>query len=253
MLPVLMYHGLHDDEGSRGRFDPVYSVRPEEFARQLDWLIDQGYTGVRVDHVPALERKGQRPVVITFDDGDVTNVEIALPLLLERGMSADFFITTDYIGQPGMVSPADIRTLVDAGMGVGSHGRSHAFLEDVDPDELYAELFESRSCLQRITGRAVTSLALPGGRGGERELRVARALGYVDLFGSVPGINARSSRQGWLERLAVTRPMPLARFADFVRWEGARPVWAKARFHGLALPKRLLGNQRYEKLRARLL
>ena len=30
-LPVLMYHGLHASAEDPGRFDPVYSVAPEEF------------------------------------------------------------------------------------------------------------------------------------------------------------------------------------------------------------------------------
>lgn len=253
MLPVLMYHGLHASGEDRGRFDPVYSVRPDDFRHQLDWLLEHGYVGVRVDQAEAVERQGKRPVVITFDDGDVSNVEAALPLLLERGMAAEFFITSDFIGQPGMVSPDDVRSLMAAGMGVGSHGRSHAFLEDVSLEALYAELHDSRLALQRITGRAVTTLALPGGRGGERERRVAMALGYTDLFGSVPGPNRQHRPGEWYQRLAITREMSLAHYADYVRWQGARRMWMQARFHGLALPKRILGNQRYERLRARLL
>lgn len=253
MLPVLMYHGLHKTSDDRGRYDPVYSVRPDDFCRQLDWLIEHGYTGVRPEQVAAAQRQGKRPAVITFDDGDVSNVETALPLLLERGMSAEFFITSDFIGQPGMVAPDDVRTLFSAGMGVGSHGRSHAFLEDVSPDALYAELHESRQALQAITGHPVTSLALPGGRGGERERQVATALGYVDLFGSVPGPNRQRRRGEWYQRVAITREMSLGQFADYVRWQGPRKMWLQARFHGLALPKRILGNKRYERLRARLL
>lgn len=253
MLPVLMYHGLHASSDDRGRYDPVYSVRPDDFGRQLDWLLEQGYCGVRLDQVDASQRQGKRPVVITFDDGDVSNVEVALPMLLERGMTAEFFITSDFIGQAGMLSAEGVRALSAAGMGVGSHGRSHAFLEDVSPDELYAELHESRQALQGITGQAITSLALPGGRGGERERRVATALGYVDLLGSVPGPNRHRRRGQWYQRLAITRDMNLEQYADYVRWQGPRRMWLQARFHGLALPKRILGNQRYERLRARLL
>ena len=38
-------------------------------------------------------------------------VEVALPLLQQRGMVAEFFITSDFIGQPGMVSADDVRRL----------------------------------------------------------------------------------------------------------------------------------------------
>jgi peptidoglycan/xylan/chitin deacetylase (PgdA/CDA1 family) len=257
MLPVLMYHGLHADERANGRYDRVYSVHPGDFARQLDWLLANGYRAIRIGEPaagtgPAVAGR-LRPVAITFDDGDVSNLEVALPLLRERGMSAQFFITSDFIGQPGMLSAADLRALAAAGMSIGAHGRSHRFLEDLDIDALEAELRDSRQQLSSITGQAVDALALPGGRGGERECRAALAQGYRHLFGSVPGPNRGMAAGDWWQRIAVTRDMPLPRFASLVTWQGLRPRLALARHSALAWPKRLLGNAGYERLRARLL
>ena len=256
MLPILMYHGLHADAHTRGRYDPVYSVRPDDFARQLDWLLESGHRTIRVgshQSVREAARVHARPVTITFDDGDISNVEIALPLLHERGMTAEFFITSDFIGQPGMLGAADVRALAEAGMGIGTHGRSHAFLEDLDIDALDAELRDSRARLSQISGQRVDAVALPGGRGGERERRAALALGYRHLFGSVPGPNRPVQTDDWLQRLAVTRATTPAEFAALVTWQGLRPRIARARFFALSLPKRVLGNAGYERLRARLL
>ena len=154
MLPVLMYHGLHAGQHARGRYDSVYSVHPDEFARQLDWLLDSGHHTVRIN--PTLAQTTattgtRRPVLITFDDGDVSNIEVAMPRLLERGMAAEFFITSDFIDQPGMLSSRDVRSLADAGMGIGAHGKSHRFLEDLDQKDLEAELEHSRLRLSSIT------------------------------------------------------------------------------------------------------
>lgn len=256
MLPVLMYHGLHANAHAHGRFDPVYSIDPHDFGRQLDWLLGHGYRSVSLATAASRlggPRSDDREVVITFDDGDVSNVEVALPLLQARGMTAEFFITTDYIGQVGMLSAADVRRLADTGMGVGSHGRSHAFLEDLPPEALWTELRDSRRRLQDIIGREVNALALPGGRGRERERRAALAAGYRYLLGSVPGPNRAPRADEWLQRLAVTRGLELDRFAVQVDWRGLRPRMAQARFFALRLPKRVLGNAAYERLRARLL
>ena len=254
-LPILMYHGLHADEHANGRFDPIYSVHPDTFARQLDFLAAQNWSTVSLDAAGIGHRlpSQARQLVITFDDGDVSNVEVALPLLRERGFSAHFFITSGFIDQPGMLSSEDVRTLADAGMEIGSHGATHLFLEDLNPDALDLELRESRTQLQQASGREVNSLALPGGRGGERERRVATAMGYQHLLGSVPGPNQPPRPGQWLQRLAVTRGMDDTQFAALVGWKGLRPRLALARFHALALPKRMLGNAAYEKIRARLL
>lgn len=250
-LPILMYHGLHRNDASRGRFDDVYSVHPDMFARQLDWLLQAKRRSVLLDD--AMAPGDDERVVITFDDGDVSNVEVALPLLEERGLRAEFFITTDFIGQVGMVAPDDIRRMASAGMGIGSHGRTHAFLQDLDTAALVAELDDSRCRLQAICGRAIDALALPGGRGGERELLAAQRLGYRHLLGSVPGPNRRPRHDVWLQRLPVTRSLALDDFAALVRWHGIPPRWMQARHAALAIPKRVLGNGGYQRLRERLL
>lgn len=249
-LPVLMYHGLHAGDGGAGRFDPVYSVAPEDFAAQLDWLCANGYRSVRLGEVDnALAKR----VVISFDDGDASNLDVALPLLRERRMVAEFFVTSDFIGQPGMLTVQGVRALADAGMGVQSHGRSHRFLEDLDDEAMYAELRDSKDRLEGASGAPVTAIAFPGGRGAGRERDAALGLGYRHVLGSVPGCNRGRRPHECYERIAITRGLPLADFAALVAWRGWRPRIARMRFRALRVPKRLLGNARYQRLRARLL
>jgi len=250
-LAVLMYHGLHAGPDAAGWFDPVYSVHPDTFAAQLDWLLEKGYRAIGASGraMPSDDRR----VAITFDDGDVSNFDVALPLLRERGMVATFFITSGFVDQPGMLSSAQVALLADAGMEIGAHGHSHAFLEDLDDAALAAELRDSRTRLSALAGQAVESMALPGGRGSERERRAARALGYAHLFGSVPGPNRDAGGDRWLQRIAVTRGMKLQEFASLVAWRGPRPRLSRMRFEALSWPKRVLGNAGYERLRARLL
>lgn len=250
ILPVLMYHGLHRSAEDPGRFDAVYNVTPANFAAQLDWLCANGYRSARLDDADA---GASKRVVISFDDGDVSNVTVALPRLLERGMVAEFFITSDFIGQPGMLTAQDVRTLAQAGMGVQSHGRSHRFLEDLDDEAMYAELRDSKDRLEGAGGVPVTAIAFPGGRGGGRERDAALALGYRHILGSVPGCNRGRRPHECYERIAVTRNLQLREFASLVAWRGWRPRFARLRFRALRVPKRLLGNERYQRLRARLL
>lgn len=250
-LPVLMYHGLHEDAAQRGRFDAVYSVQPHHFAQQLDWLRDNGYRTVLLrdlDNASDLKR-----VVITFDDGDASNAEVALPLLRERGMVAEFFVTADFVDQPGMLTALELRALTEAGMCVQSHGATHRYLADLSDAELDRELADSKRRLEAWTQQPVDALALPGGRGAERERAAALRLGYRHVLNSVPGANLQRGNEGYFERIAVTRTMPLDAFSTLVQWRGAGPRLMRARYELLAGAKRLLGNQRYERLRARML
>ena len=228
-------------------------MHPAQFARQLDWLVDRGYRSLRCSDLDASDAASDDcRVLITFDDGDRSNVEVVLPMLAERGLVAEFFVTADFVGTRGMLRAADLRTLATAGMGLQSHGVSHRFLEDLDLAELATELADSKTRLEALGGQPVTALALPGGRGGERERVAALAHGFRHLFGSVPGPN-RGARSGhWLQRFAVRRSLDLAGFAALVEWHGVAPRVAAARHRLLALSKQMLGNTRYERLRAHL-
>jgi peptidoglycan/xylan/chitin deacetylase (PgdA/CDA1 family) len=245
-----MYHGLHSGSEDPGVYDPVYSVEPRDFAAQLDWLIANGYRTTRLRDLDPQQDSGRvRHAVITFDDGDISNLEVALPELSKRGMVAEFFVTADFVGRPGRLAPVDLRTLAAAGMSVQAHGCTHRFLDDLSFEEVEQELSDSKRRLEAILGQPVTGLALPGGRGGERERTLALGMGYVDVLGSVPGRNRRWSRGHYLQRLAVA----LADFVRMVSGRGVLPVAMQARYHILAWAKRLLGNQRYEHFRARML
>lgn len=252
LLPVLMYHGLHANAHQHGVFDAVYSVEPRQFAYQLDWLVANGYRTLRLRDldpgpVPA------NGVVISFDDGDVSNAEVALPLLVERGLVAEFFVTSAFVGQPGRLDAADLRLLAAAGMGIQSHGATHRYLADLDEAELEAELSASKQQLESLAGTRVRALALPGGRGGERERRAALRLGYTEVLNSEPGCNRHWRPGCYLQRLAVTRMLSLSDFTTLVLWRGARPRLLQARYHALRGIKRLVGNRRYERVRERML
>jgi peptidoglycan/xylan/chitin deacetylase (PgdA/CDA1 family) len=249
MVPVLMYHGLHREATDPGRFNPIYSVRPADFVAQLDWLVRAGFEIVRLAD---MNGPGKR-VVITFDDGDVSTVEVALPLLVERGLVAEFFVVSDYIGRPGMVKVDDGRRFVEAGMGIQSHGQTHQPLEDMSMAELEAELTVSRSVLESWSGSRVEGLSLPGGRGRERERVTARRLGYSYILGSVPGRNKRWKPGTYLERIAVTRKMSPRDVTKLVHWTGLEPRLARTRYQAFEGAKRLLGNSRYARTRAALM
>ena len=251
-LPILMYHGLHAGADAHGLFDPVYSVHPDQFVRQLDWLAGNGYRTTLL-HEAQTPGPSTHRVVITFDDGDLSNAEIALPALIERGMVAEFFVTADFVGKQGRMSAEHLRALAAAGMGVQAHGYTHRYLADLDDADLEFELAESRRRLEAIAGTPVWALALPGGRGGERERIAALRLGYRDLLNSEPGPNRDRVHGDYLQRLAMTRELSLGDFARLVQWRGVLPRALQARYRLLAIAKHLLGNQPYERVRKRLL
>jgi peptidoglycan/xylan/chitin deacetylase (PgdA/CDA1 family) len=255
-LVVLMYHGLHRGAADPGRFDSRYSVRPEDFFQQLlrlRQISGDSWLPAREAALTLPRSDGKRPsVMITFDDGDVSNALQALPRLQALGLGATFFVTSEFVGSGGMVTPAQLRTLANAGMLIGSHGASHRFLSTLSTPELYSELQRSRDVLENIIARPVDLLALPGGRGGPRELDAARSTGYRAVFGSQPGDNHDWEPGEFVQRVPITRDLSLPAFEQILRWGGTAARRLRWRHNLLAMPKRLLGDERYDRLRQSL-
>lgn len=233
MSVALMYHALHRD-GDVSRIaaeDLPYAVAESDFARQLDTLLELGLGeragsagGTRRDALaaaavaPAAGEPGiavlgeasgpAAPLLLTFDDGYASDCEIALPHLLERGLRARFFVTGGVVGRRrGFCDEDQVRALAAAGMEVGAHGQSHAFLDDLDEDAALEELSASRERLRWLGAGEVRSMSFPGGRWNRTTLALARRVGYTSLFGSRLGTLAPAE----LARGCTADGAPLAR------------------------------------------
>ena len=95
-LPALMYHHISADAAARGD----YVITPAELEADLEWLRRNGYEAVSVRELAAWERGGaelpEKPVLITFDDAQLSFMLYALPLLEKYGMCAVLAVVGDY-------------------------------------------------------------------------------------------------------------------------------------------------------------
>ena len=117
-LRHVAFHGVGTPGPEREPGEHDYWVTTDEFLRILDECV--GRPGAR----------------ISFDDGNASDVETALPALVERGLTAAFFPVAERIGTPGNVDRDGLRALVAAGMTVVTHGAGHRAwptLPDADP------------------------------------------------------------------------------------------------------------------------
>ncbi|MFK7855164.1 MAG: polysaccharide deacetylase family protein [Granulosicoccus sp.] len=180
MSVVLMYHALYRDNDTSliDDEDLPYAVSESNFIAQLDSLISR--------RVGVFDGSTEPEIVITFDDGHLSNLELAVPLLVERQMPAIFFVTTNFIGKRvGFMDSEQLKTLSEtSGMYVGSHGLSHRFFDDMSPAESIHELAHSRKLLETLTSRPCQSISFPGGRYNNETLSQLQAAGYQQWFGS---------------------------------------------------------------------
>lgn len=98
MKKILMYHSIdgNGNGNSNGEVGSrLYSVSRENFEKQMEYI-----KGLKNPHV-----------IITFDDGDVTNYKYAYPVLKELGPCAYFFIIVSKVGTRGYMNWEEIKEL----------------------------------------------------------------------------------------------------------------------------------------------
>ena len=148
------------------------------------WLSKAQFIDI-LDHVAAAPDPGT--YVLTFDDSNLSDHDIALPALTKRGLHAIFFVLTGRIGMAGSLGCEHVTALRDAGMAIGSHGIAHVAWPDLDEAALEKELEQSRAVLGDICGHPVTEAGLPFGLYNARVLRALHRTGYTAAFSSDTG------------------------------------------------------------------
>lgn len=253
-VAVLMYHALEQEGDPAGARDPgeqLYVLEVSRFREQMSHLKRHGYRTFLWDELQALERWPDKAVVLSFDDGHRSNFTLALPILLEHGFKAHFFVTTGWTGTEPFLDQEQIRGLHQAGMALGSHGVTHRFLPDLPQADLEWELRASRTELEACLGVPVRSISYPGGRVDRRTQEAARAAGYRLAFGSVPGYCRPGRRQTLIDRIAVTVSTTPEAFASLLEGRGLNRIMLRHAL--LSATKSVLGNQLYGRLRAALI
>ena len=85
------------------------------------------------------------------------NTDRVLEILDETHALGTFFI----LGWVASRYPALVRRIADAGHEIGSHGMSHRMVTELAPDEMLAEVRDSRRLLEDISGRRVEGYRAP--------------------------------------------------------------------------------------------
>lgn len=167
----------------------------------------------------AIRRLPSRSTV-SFDDGNASDLEIALPALLRRGMKAAFFVLAARLGEPGYLGTADLRTLREAGMTIGLHGMRHQRWRGLSDGELDEELTLARGLLEDAAGASLDLAACPFGAYDRRVLACLRRAGFRTVF---------TSDGGWASSAAWLQARNTLRAGD-----GAAAVAAVAAADGVA-------------------
>lgn len=190
-VPILLYHHISDEEFSGG--NEISMISPYDFKLHMT-AIKINFTPISLkqyyDYIVCEDGSvtiPDNPIIITFDDGYLSNYEIAYPILKEMEIPATIFIVTDTVGEEaggGKVNYSHFtwdqaREMEESGyIDIGSHTAGHTALADLSTEDMILELRKSKYMIEKNLGHTCEMIAFPYGSYNPSVLDAAKKAGY---------------------------------------------------------------------------
>ena len=201
---ILEYHKVNDWS------EDSYTVKPEDFAAQMDELRAQGYETISIlDFLRAKKGKQTLPekaVIVTLDDGYKDNYTDMLPIMESRGMKATVFMVTNDIGLPGYLTWDMLRDMQNRGIEIGSHTANHLPLTEMSPADAREEVQLSKTLLEWNGIKTIFGLSYPNGKYKDFMPQMLKESEYLAAVTGDAGINTFETNPYLLHRINIPRP-----------------------------------------------
>lgn len=170
---AIRYLGYHEIVNASAEY--LYSATAQQFESHLKLAASLEQSNPDAIKLPGF----------TFDDGHISNFEIAAPLMNRFGIRGIFFVTSSWIGvRPDTVNWEHLREMARSGHSIQSHTWTHRYLTRCTDAQAREELIRSKREIEDRLGTEVSAVSAPGGRWNSRAARLAAAVGYRQLYHS---------------------------------------------------------------------
>jgi peptidoglycan/xylan/chitin deacetylase (PgdA/CDA1 family) len=206
-MAVLAFH----DTDTKFHFS-LNNYHPARLKRLLSNLKDAGYCPVSLDRY--LRQPDNAVLVgLSFDDGFESFYRLAMPPLIDMGITATVFVPFDFVGRSASwdythflrqvrhMNREQIIEASESGIEIGSHGCSHSDLTGVPERLVRIELERSKKGLEDMIGKPIRFVSYPFGRFNAAVESMALEAGYDRGF-SLSSFR-KSRHQFTISRLAV--------------------------------------------------
>lgn len=203
-VPILEYFRVNDID------ENAWTLKVEQFDSQIKYLVDEGYTIITVDELlDAWAGKGElpeKPVVLTFDDGNVDSYNNVLPILKKYNAKATLFIVTDHVNLfPSYITWDQAREMQSGGLvDIESHTLSHKnFTKIYSRDKLWDQIYGSKQAIEWYLKKPVEYIAYPEGKYTVEAEEICKEVGYRAGFTMNYGLAKNEPNNYVLDRIPV--------------------------------------------------
>jgi peptidoglycan/xylan/chitin deacetylase (PgdA/CDA1 family) len=212
--PILLYHHV-----SLGQATNAYAVSSEQFRDQIEFLKKYQYQTITASLLVKTIVEGaeipQKPIVITFDDGNENVFLNAYPIMKEYGYIGVIYLIVNRLNTDGYLTTEQIKELISAGWEVGDHSMTHIDLVK-NTNLLRDEIGNSKHKLEDVFGIKVLTFAYPFGNATRVIKDWVKRIGYSSGMGlGITNVHSQSELF-FLSRREVSSQMTLKDFENLI-------------------------------------
>jgi peptidoglycan/xylan/chitin deacetylase (PgdA/CDA1 family) len=220
---ILMYHSIGDN-------GVYFTVKTEEFARQMDYLAKNGYNVITLNDLVASLKTNQllpKTVVLTFDDGYQDNLINAYPILKKYHFPATMFLPTGFIGQklPNSageplavmgweeIKQLNIEGLIDFEPHTVNHKK--IYLDDLTGTQ--TEILNSKQEIEGKLAKTCRLFAYPSGKYNDAVIAILKVQGFIAAVAIGKGVSKSKDDLFRLKRNSIDSRINLNMFKTIIK------------------------------------
>ena len=182
---TIMYHRFEENKY------PSTNIRINDFKEHIELIKKDGIKFVNPSNFEneLNDKKKERKVLITIDDGYQSFYDNAWPILKKNKIPFILFVSTREVGKRGYMSWENIREIEKYDfVEIGNHSHSHDYLIDFEDQEIENDLKKSISIFKNEIGKNSAFFSYPFGEYSLSLKNIVIELGYKYAFGQHSGV-----------------------------------------------------------------
>ncbi len=173
---ILLYHEFTKNAPANAQYSVVST--PERFEENIRYILDRGYTIIPlealIEYQNGTRALPQKSVILTFDDGYLSNYTMIYPILKKYNIPATIFVTVSTMDGAGKMTWAQMKEMESSGLvNIQSHSWKHEDHAAMPEGRIHNYIYNSFDLLEEKLGKRSPRLfAYPHGRYNDQTVKI---------------------------------------------------------------------------------
>ena len=181
----IMYHRFNENKY------PSTNIKMNDFKKHIEIIESQNIEFVNPKNfkLDLSQKKKERKVLLTIDDGYSSFYKNAWPILKEKKIPFILFISTREVGAPGYMTWKEIKKISKENfVEIGNHSHTHEYLIDETKEKIEEDIITSISIFKKNLGKNSDFFSYPFGEYSLQFKEIIKNLGFKYALGQHSGV-----------------------------------------------------------------